>query len=205
MLIQIVERHWPAGAVHDSVQAVLRGAQFNRSFQSSMIERALVWIAEWSGRGVEAVGGLPNARRFGIGFTVALVLIVLARLLVAARARDPDAVRGVPDETGRRQQDSWALADRLAEAGDYEGAAHAMYRGLLTTLASRERLRLDPARTSGDYARELRRHGSPSHLPFRAFARRFDAAVYGRGSIDAALIDDLRGLARALREGARAA
>jgi hypothetical protein len=66
---------------------------------------------------------------------------------------------------------------------------------VLLTLARAERLRLDPSKTSGDYARELRARSSASYQPFRTFSRRFDVAVFGHGGCDAALIDDLRRLA----------
>jgi hypothetical protein len=64
---------------------------------------------------------------------------------------------------------------------------------------------LDPSKTSGDYARELRARGSASYQPFRDFSRRFDVAVFGHGGCDAALIDDLRRLATPFAPRARAA
>jgi hypothetical protein len=40
-------------------------------------------------------------------------------------------------------------------------------------------MRVDPAKTSGDYGRELRRAGSPVATAFRLFARRVDRVIYG--------------------------
>ena len=76
---------------------------------------------------------------------------------------------------------------------------------ILLALARSDRLRLDPSKTSGDYARELRARGSPAYQPFREFSRRFDVAVFGHGGCDAGLIDDLRRLASPLTPRARAA
>ena len=70
--------------------------------------------------------------------------------------------------------------------GRYEEAAHTLYRGVIMSLGKAERLRVDPSKTSGDYARELRRRGAASLNPFRAFTRRFDVVVYGHGRADAA-------------------
>jgi hypothetical protein len=76
---------------------------------------------------------------------------------------------------------------------------------VLLSLARNERLRLDPSKTSGDYARDLRARASSSYQPFRSFARRFDVAVYGHGGCDAALITDLRALAAPFLPRAHAA
>ena len=37
---------------------------------------------------------------------------------------------------------------------------------------------LHPAKTTGDYARELRRRGAPSERAFQAFRARYDRVVY---------------------------
>jgi hypothetical protein len=130
---------------------------------------------------------------------------VAARLLIAAQARDD--TRGPLRRRTRASstEDPFVVAERLAAEGKFEEAAHALYHGVLLALARQERLRLDPSKTSGDYARELRARGSASFQPFRAFGRRFDIAVFGHGGCDARLIDDLRTLAQPLIVRARAA
>ena len=133
------------------------------------------------------------------------VLLALARLLIAAQARD-DACGPLRRRTrASGAEDPFVMAERLAAEGKYEEAAHALYRGVLLAMARQERLRLDPSKTSGDYARELRARGSASYQPFRAFGRRFDIAVFGHGVCDARLIEDLRMLAQPLTGRARAA
>jgi hypothetical protein len=75
------------------------------------------------------------------------------------------------------------------------------------SVARTDRLRLDPSKTSGDYARELRSRGSPRYSVFRSFARRFDVAVYGHCGCDATALADLMQLAEPFRSdrGSRAA
>ena len=97
------------------------------------------------------------------------------------------------------------MAELLFDAGRFEQAAHALYRGVLVGLAHDQRVRLDPSKTSGDYARELHRRESPAVAPFRAFVGRFDGAVYGHGGCDAASVTDLRALSAPFRAKVRAA
>ena len=92
-------------------------------------------------------------------------------------------------------QEAWKVAGRLKEQNV----------PVLLSLTRSDRVRLDPSKTSGDYARELRARGSAAYQPFRAFSRRFDVAVFGHGGCDAALIEDLRRLAAPLAPRARAA
>ena len=134
------------------------------------------------------------------------MLGVAARLLIAAQARDDTrgpAAATHPRVRARRIRSSSPSGSRR-KAGSRKRRTRS-----ITACCSRwrgsERLRLDPSKTSGDYARELRARGSASYQPFRAFARRFDVAVFGHGGCDARLIDDLRALAQPLTARARAA
>lgn len=198
-MLQAALRTWPPAAVHDTVAAVVQSAEFRRSLQMSIAERLFQWAREVLDRLSEFLRGSSSARAIAIGLGVLLALLVVARIVLAARARR----RGGPAddvESGRSAgEDPWRAAKRLSDAGRLEEAAHAIYRGVLEELAHRERLRLDPSRTSGDYARELRARGSPSLAPFRAFVRRFDVAVFGHGGCGADAIADLYRLAEPLR------
>jgi hypothetical protein len=204
-MLQVAVRAWPPGAVHDTVAAVMRTAPFRRSLRSTLLDRLFAWIAQFLKWVSDSLGGLPGGRTLVIWLTGLLVVLIVARLLVAARARDDGRAGRWAPGAERAGEDPWRAAERLALAGDHEGAAHALYRGVLASVAARERLRLDPSKTSGDYARELRARGSGAYHPFRQFAHRFDAAVYGHGRLDAALVDELRQLALPMRGGARAA
>jgi hypothetical protein len=204
VLWQLAPRVWPSGAVHDTVEAVVRGAAFRRSLRESLGDRLLMWIGEWLAGLMQHIRGTGLARTAAIGVAAMLALLVLARLILASRARGENVRRPYRGRT-TIGEDPWRAAERLAAEGRYEEAAHALYHGVLASLAHAERLRLDPSKTSGDYARELRARRSAAYTPFREFSRRFDAAVYGRDVCDATLIDDLRCLASPLTSRVRAA
>jgi hypothetical protein len=77
--------------------------------------------------------------------------------------------------------DPWLEAERLAAAGDFMGASHALYQAVIRRLAGTERIRLHASKTSGDYVRDLRRRGSMLTASFQQFGRRFDRVVFGKG------------------------
>jgi len=147
------------------------------------------------------------ARWTAIGFAILLVVLIVARFFLAARARADDGDVNERTRRARQGEDPWRAAERLAGAGQFEESAHALYRGVVESISRTDRLRLDPSKTSGDYARELRARGSTRFAEFRAFARRFDVAVYGHGRCDADSVAELSRLATPFRpeRGARAA
>jgi hypothetical protein len=204
-MLQVVPRVWPAGAVHDTVGAVVQQPTFHRSLQDSLGERLMRWLGDWFGRFFHFLDGRTSARTIALGLAGLLVLLVVARLVLAARARDEQAFASSRGKRAGAAEDPWRAADRLAAAGQFEEAAHALYRGVLASIAQRERLRLDPSKTSGDYARELRARGAPSYAVFRAFNRRFDVAVYGHGGCDAGSFAELQQLAQSFLPRVRAA
>ena len=127
------------------------------------------------------------------------------RLVIAARARDERAALGSARRGMVSADDPWRAADALALEGRHEEAAHALYRGVIRSLGRLERIRLDPSKTSGDYARELRRRNAATLAPFRDFTRRFDIVIYGHGRADALSLAELRELSAPFRAPARAA
>lgn len=204
-MIQVALRTWPAGAVHDTVSAVMQTAPFRRQLQDTVFQRLMSWLGQGIRWVLRQFEGIPGGRTAVYWLLALLVAALVLKVVLAARARDPEAEGFVMRGRARAGEDPWRAAERLAAAGDHEGAAHALYRGVVASVAERERLRLHPSKTSGDYARELRARGSSAHQPFRAFARRFDTAIYGHGRIDAELVRDLLQLAGPLRTPARAA
>jgi hypothetical protein len=108
------------------------------------------------------------------------------------------AERGGGRRRGESGGDPWALAQRLAAAGDYTGAAHALYQGLLLSVARRDNIRLHESKTVGDYTRELRSRASRRFAPFREFARTYEVVVYGLGRCDRDRYDRLQRLAQAI-------
>ena len=207
MIFQAAVRSWPPAAVHDTVAAVVRSADFRRSLQMSLAERLLRWLGEAFDRLDSALRGWHSARSVAIGLGMLLVLLVVGRLLLAARGRRGGSEWGDDSRGTAAREDPWGAAERYVRAGRFEEAAHALYRAVLESLAHGERLRLDPSKTGGDYARELRARGSPSFPPFRAFLARFDVAIFGHGGCTAESMAELTRLAEPFRprRGVRAA
>jgi len=205
MLLQVAQRVWQPATVHDTVAAVARELAFRRSLRTSIADRLMLWLGEAIGWLIRHLRHAPSAKPLASVFVALIVVAVVGRLIVAAFARDELATSNPMRRKKSSSEDPFIAADRFAAEGRFEEAAHAIYRGVLLALARTDRVRLDPSKTSGDYARELRARGSSSVQPFRAFARRFDVAVFGHGVCDAALIDDLRQLAAPFTARARAA
>ncbi len=192
-MIQVAQRAWPADAIHDTVDAVVRQGAFRRSIQSSIGERLVHWAIGWIERLFGFLDGRTSARGIALTFTALLALLLVARVVLSARARDTDGSAARRALRPDVREDPWRAADQLATDGRFEEAAHALYRGVVATLVVRERLRFDSSKTSGDYARELRARGSSSYALFREFSRQFDDVVYGhRGSDESSLRDLVR-------------
>jgi hypothetical protein len=94
--------------------------------------------------------------------------------------------------------DPWGDAERLAQAGQYTDAAHALYRGLLDSMARREQIQLHHSKTVGDYGRDLRRRSSSLVPPYRDFARSYETVVYGLGTCDRERYERLHALAASM-------
>lgn len=197
---------WPASAVHDTIAAIMHQRAYQRSLRTSLLERFFQLLGEWWRRLVTAAGSIPHGRYVAIALVSLTVLLVIARIIYAARLREQPSDQG---RIARRRTDISVApldeAQRLANEGRYADAAHALYRAVLQLLAVRERLRLHPSKTSGEYARELRARRSPSYEPFRAFGRRYDRALFGTQEFDAGSYEELRRCAEATIQGARAA
>ena len=191
--------------MHDTVRAVLRDPAFRRSLRHSLADRILLWLSHWFAQLLKLLSHLPSARSFVLAFVALIVLFVVVRLVIAARARDERAALGSARRSMASADDPWRAADALALEGRHEEAAHALYRGVIRSLGRLERIRLDPSKTSGDYARELRRRNAATLAPFRDFTRRFDIVIYGHGRADALSLAELRELSAPFRAPARAA
>ena len=205
MLNFLQASQWPPSAVHDTVDAIARGIEYRRSIRQSLLDRAFLWLAQALERLIDFFRHIPSSRTIGLTILGIIVAVIAVRLVIAALARDESGGRARRRGGAAGGEDPFLVADRLASEGRFEEAAHSLYHGVLRSLARTDRVRLDPSKTSGDYARELRARSSAAYQPFRAFSRRFDVAVFGHGGCDAALIDDLRRLAAPFAPRARAA
>ena len=191
-----------AEAVRDTLAAVFRQPAFDRSLRQTLWRRFLTWLDGIFERFGAAMG---ESEAFRLGARVALVLLAaivvarVAQLVWAHRARLAMARRGVARGVGARGRgDPWLLAQEEAAAGRYTEAAHLLYQALLVALAGRERLRLHPSRTVGDYGRDLRRRSSPAAPAYGDFARAYETVVYDLQQCDRDRWERLRALAQPL-------
>ena len=185
-------------ALRDTIAEVFRQPGYDRGLRETVLDRILTWIADaWR----RLTGGLEGSREvqwLALGILVLTVLAVIARALYVAhesriaRAEAPGG-RGV--RTAGGAGDPWSHAQSLAAAGRYTEAAHALYAAILDAIARRERVRLHPSKTVGDYGRELRRRSSALFPRYRDFARLYEVVVYGLGTCDAARYERLHALA----------
>ena len=188
-------------AVRDTLAAVFRQPAFDRSLRETLWRRLRDWFGALFDRINAALAESP------VAFWTARVLLALAVALVVGRAaylgwawwRERER-HATPRTTGRRGTtgDPWLRAQEEAAAGRYTEAAHLLYQALLQLLAGRERLRLHPSKTVGDYARELRARSSTAFPAFRDFARDYEIVVYDLQACDRQRYERLRDLAHPL-------
>ena len=139
------------------------------------------------------------------GRVALMVLAVLGALLLGyvvylvARNERRRRARLVAAETPPRPLTAteWEARARAAgAAGHWREAALALYQAVLHRLADRGTLRLDPAKTPGDYRRETRRRDVGPTL--ESFLRAFEPVAFGPGHPQADAYARLRGLAAPL-------
>lgn len=208
LVVQVPDAIWPRAAIHDTVAAIVRQPAYRRSLGTTLLDRVLGWIGDWYSRLVTALGSVPHGRVVATIAAATVGLLVVARIAYAARLRGTSAMSLVRSRSKRGMAtDPWREAEQLAAAGQFTEAAHALYRATVAILASQGLVRRHESKTSGDYARELRRRGAPGYVAFRRFGSRYDRIIYGTGTCDAAGYDALVGDARAVleRQGERAA
>jgi hypothetical protein len=184
-------------AIVDTAAAVFRAPEFNppRGFWNLP---SLLWWADWFDFSLDP--GL--ARWIGIGVLVgvalSMVIYYVRRQLLEGTA---GSMSGDGPRSGVRGKDAWVAAQEMAAAGDFTGAAHALYIALLGSLARRDLLRLHPSKTIGDYLRELRGRPAAPLQPMREFVRTYELVAYGLRSCDADRYARLHALATRVIDG----
>ena len=199
--MQAPEAIWPRAAIHDTVAAIAKQQAYRRGLGSTLLDRMLAWIGDWYSRLVAALGTVPHGRVVATVAAATVAALVVARIVYAARLRGTSAM-SITRSRGRRATatDPWREAEQLASDGRFTEAAHALYRATIATLASQGLVRRHDAKTTGDYARELRRRGAPEYTAFRGFGRLYDRIIFGTGTCDAAGYEALLADARAVLE-----
>lgn len=181
----------PATAVHDTVAAIAREAAYDRTVGDSAWRDFLSELARILQRIAEFFRGSAAGRHITIAIVALIVAgVIIHFILSAIAARYADAP-GAAGAAGTRTGDAWGEAERLAAAGAFTDAAHALLAALLAGFARRGEVRLHSSKTAGDYARELARRGSPARAAFHQFRRRYDAVIFGSGACTASDYADL--------------
>jgi hypothetical protein len=176
---QAVAGPWTAKQIHDTVAAIVRRPAYATPVRQSILGRILTTVFRWIRDLLEQIKSWPDARYVLIAAVAVIVIVIAARIVIGqkmeARRRAGMGLHAI----GGERRDYWALAAELDAAGNYVGACHALYIGVLDALSRTGALRHHASKTSGDYARDLRQRQSPVANEFAAFARQFDRSVFG--------------------------
>jgi hypothetical protein len=173
-----VIQEWSARQIHDTVAAIVRQPDYGAGARRSMLSRFLEFVLRWLDKLLDRAGGTLNGKFIVAAAIVLVVVLVVGRMVVE---RQVEARRG---RLRRSAQNRGVIVDRRqlardsAAAGRFEEACHALYLAVLDELVAAGALKLHRSKTSGDYARDLKRRGVPAAAAFREFARTFERAVY---------------------------
>jgi hypothetical protein len=175
---------------------VFRGRAFDRSAQQTIGGALFDFFYRAISSVFRALDNSPPLRHAAIWTGFGIIALIVARFLYVAAQQSQLSATGRAGRSARGAvADPWAAAQRAAADGRYTDAAHHLYAALLIAVAVRERLRLHPSKTAGDYARELRSRSSSASSQFRAFVRAFEFVAYGTRDCDRAQFEHLRALA----------
>jgi Domain of unknown function (DUF4129) len=182
---------WTPTQVHDTVAAIVAQPDFATRQRQSLFIRFLRFIFAEMRELLGLARGSIDGRIIVVAALVVIALIVISRIVadrrLALRRRLISAAVG---GHGSRR-DAWTTVREMAAQGQLVDASHVLYSALLETLSRSGAIRFHASKTAGDYARELRRAGAPTASDFHTFAREFDRAVYGRGTVTRAEFDAL--------------
>lgn len=199
-----VMRQIPDSVIADTAAAIFAADEYARA-RPSLLERAWSWLLDFLAPAREGTADSDALVWFLVVGGAVLVLLVVGRAAYLARMRQTlqasersDGRAGVGRSRGG---DPWRSAEDLASAGAFTDAAHSLYLALLDAVARRERIRLHPAFTVGDYVRALRSRSSSLFARFREFALSYETVVYGIGACDRERYERLRSLALPIVQG----
>ena len=204
-MLQVAARHWSNAEIHDTVAAIAAVPEYATPLRRSLAGRLFRYLYQRVSDLFDLFRDSRDARFLGVAAAVVLVVVIVARIVVTRRLdeqrRRADEQRG--GRGGRRgAADLWATANAFAAAGNYTAATHALYAAVIDSLAREGKIALHSSKTSGDYARELRRRGSPAARDFAAFARGCDRVIFG---VTSATAEDYAALAGAAERSVRGA
>ncbi len=197
-------RQIPDSVIADTAAAVFAADEYVRA-RPSLLGRAYRWLVDFLAPVGEVTA--PSGPLFWSLIAAGAVILILVvgrvawlaklRRTLHASERSPGGATG-----GRtRARDPWRAAEELAAAGEFTDAAHSLYLALLDAVSRRERLRVHPSFTVGDYVRALRSKSSSLFSRFRDFATSYETVVYGLGACDRERYERLRSLALPIVHG----
>lgn len=184
---------WPPAAVHDTVAAIARRAEFERAVGDSAMRRIFDAIGNALNSLLHFFRGSETGRHVVLAVVILIVAAIALHFILATLAARSDVIAADARPARARAGDAWRDAERLAAEGRFTDASHALLAALLSTFAQHGEVRLHASKTAGDYARELARRGSAGRAPFQQFRRRYDAVIFGVGTCTA---DDYAALLR---------
>lgn len=194
---------WTDTAVHDTIAAITKDPAYNRAITQSLWGQIVRWVADHVTRFFDSLKSVPGGRWLVFGLLAVVIMLIVARIVIGVQA-ERAAKSGKMRLRAPNAGTSLADAERLAGKGDYTAAAHALFSSLLIAGAAQGQFRVHPSKTTGDYARELRRKSAQWLRPFQSFRSRYDRVIYGDMYCTAedygALLNDAR--AMLLREKA---
>ncbi|MCC6241808.1 MAG: DUF4129 domain-containing protein [Gemmatimonadaceae bacterium] len=172
-------QQWTDQAVRDTIAAIASQSAYTRTLKQSLWDRLFQFLGDQLRALVDAISHTEYGRPVVLVLVAVLVVLVLARVVIGIRAEREVGARRVVGPTAVENQAQLAAAERLAAAGEYTAAAHVLFACVLATGSARGEFRFHPSKTSGDYARDLRRRAAAWLAPFQDFRARYDRVIYG--------------------------
>jgi len=182
----------PPDSIRETVAAVFTQRDYYRPLRRSVWQYlAGVWNDAVRAF-LAAFSDVPWVKWLVIGTAAIIIATIIARMLFVRKVQR--ATTKLPSALSPAG-DPWIAARGHAAAGRYLDAVHALYLALLESLARTDRVALNPAKTVGDYSRELRAASSRTLPLFRDFARVYEPVVWGSRDCDRKCYDTLAAIA----------
>jgi hypothetical protein len=183
-----------ADSAREAINSVFSRRAYDRSLGETLLGMAWNKALEWWHALLESLRHSGPVRTGVYALLLVVLIVVVARIAMLSNAGREFRSRGAFGGRGG-PEDAWADAERLARAGQYTDAAHALYRGVLYDMARQDQIQLHYSKTVGDYGRDLRRRASTLAPRYREFARSYETVVYGLGTCDRVCYERLYALA----------
>ncbi|GEM_PF-309712 len=190
-----------ADSIRKAITTVFARREYDRTIASTLWGRIVNAALSLLRDLLQSIRHAGPVQKGALVVLMVVLVAVIARLAILSNAAGVAFRRAGTFGFGG-PQDAWAEAQRLAHAGQYTDAAHALYRGLLDDMARRDLIQLHYSKTVGDYGRDLRRRSSGLTPHYRDFARTYETVVYGLGTCDRERYERLYALATGIVKAA---